>query len=125
MSDLTCHIITFGCQMNVDDSDRVGRRLASLGYRPTDDPIGADLIIVNTCSVREKAAQKVYSLLGRLVEAKRAKPAALLAVAGCLAQQEGQAMLDRGRSPGPGRGHRGDESAARAVGPGRPGPTDH
>lgn len=81
--------------MNVDDSDRVGRRLASLGYRPTDDPIGADLIIVNTCSVREKAAQKVYSLLGRLAEAKRAKPTALLAVAGCLAQQEGREMLDR------------------------------
>lgn len=95
------HIRTYGCQMNVYDSARMADVLASSGYELVDAAEEADLIIVNTCHIREKAAEKVYSELGRLRRIKRdgsgnaAGGATLLAVAGCVAQAEGAEMLER------------------------------
>jgi tRNA-2-methylthio-N6-dimethylallyladenosine synthase len=89
------HVQTFGCQMNVSDSDRIHDVLAPHGYRPTADPAQADLIILNTCSIREKAEQKMASQLGRLVPLKEHNPDLVLAVAGCVAQQEGAKLLKR------------------------------
>jgi len=90
---------TFGCQMNVYDSERMAEALARDGYAETSQPDGADLIILNTCHIREKAAEKVYSELGRLRHLKEARRAAggemLVAVAGCVAQAEGSEILAR------------------------------
>ena len=87
------HIITMGCQMNVYDSEQMERILAPMDYRPTSNPDKADLILVNTCSVREKAEHKVYSCLGRLERAKRKRPGLIIGVGGCVAQQEGERIL--------------------------------
>ena len=93
------HIKTFGCQMNAYNSERMAEALAEHGYTPTDDPAEADLVILNTCHIREKAAEKVYSELGRVRALKRARNArgldTMIAVAGCVAQAEGQEMLER------------------------------
>jgi tRNA-2-methylthio-N6-dimethylallyladenosine synthase len=93
------HIRTYGCQMNVYDSDRMAHSLASHGFRSTDRPDEADLVILNTCHIREKAAEKVYSELGRLRQARDARRAAggdmLIAVAGCVAQAEGELLVER------------------------------
>ena len=93
------HIKTYGCQMNVYDSQRMGDILAPLGYGPTGDPAEADLIILNTCHIREKAAEKVYSELGRLrrikKNAEREGRTVSIAVAGCVAQAEGQEIVRR------------------------------
>jgi tRNA-2-methylthio-N6-dimethylallyladenosine synthase len=89
-------IETFGCQMNVHDSERMSGLLDQAGYEETTDPEDADLVVLNTCSVRERAAEKMYSRLGELKatgEARGSMP--LIAVAGCVAQQEGEAILDR------------------------------
>jgi tRNA-2-methylthio-N6-dimethylallyladenosine synthase len=86
---------TFGCQMNVYDSGRIAGSLAPLGYQPTDRLSNADLVVVNTCAIRDKAQQKVYSLLGRLSEHKHQRPEVIIAVGGCVAQQQGRALLDR------------------------------
>jgi tRNA-2-methylthio-N6-dimethylallyladenosine synthase len=95
----TLFIKTYGCQMNLYDSARMADVLAPLGYRQVDRPEGADLIILNTCHIREKAAEKVYSELGRLRALKTGRTATggrrLLAVAGCVAQAEGEEMLRR------------------------------
>ena len=92
-------IKTYGCQMNVYDSARMADLLAPLGYAPADAPEGADMVILNTCHIREKAAEKVYSELGRLREMKEEKAAAgirmTIAVAGCTAQAEGAEMIRR------------------------------
>jgi len=92
-------IKTYGCQMNVYDSARMADVLAPLGYAPAADAAEADMIVLNTCHIREKAAEKVYSELGRLKAVKRAREAAggrlLLAVAGCVAQAEGEEMVRR------------------------------
>ena len=92
-------IKTYGCQMNVYDSDRMANMLACHGYERTDDPAAADLVLLNTCHIREKAAEKVYSELGRLrrlrEERRRRGGDMLLAVAGCVAQAEGEAMTER------------------------------
>ncbi|MDY6953600.1 MAG: tRNA (N6-isopentenyl adenosine(37)-C2)-methylthiotransferase MiaB, partial [Thermodesulfobacteriota bacterium] len=93
MATRRVHIITMGCQMNVYDSEQMERILAPMDYRPTSDPEKADLILVNTCSVREKAEHKVYSCLGRLERAKRKKPDLIIGVCGCVAQQEGERIL--------------------------------
>ena len=81
---------TYGCQMNAYDSARMADLLAPLGYAATDAPEGADMVILNTCHIRERAAEKVYSELGRLKTLKAEKALAggsmLLAVAGCVAQ---------------------------------------
>jgi len=85
---------SYGCQMNVYDSARMAEILAPLGYRPVDTPDLADLIILNTCHIREKAAEKVYSDLGRLKPIKNDR-GARIAVAGCVAQAEGEEVLRR------------------------------
>ena len=86
---------TFGCQMNVHDSLRIEETLHAEGYRRTEDPSLADVVIVNTCSVREKAEHKLMSLLGRLRPHKESRPGRALVVAGCVAQQEGERLLRR------------------------------
>ncbi|HEX9179536.1 MAG TPA: tRNA (N6-isopentenyl adenosine(37)-C2)-methylthiotransferase MiaB, partial [Burkholderiales bacterium] len=89
-------IQTFGCQMNEYDSDRMADLLrAEEGMQATDDPAQADLILVNTCSVREKAQEKVFATLGRWRPLKRARPGIMIAVAGCVASQEGDAIVRR------------------------------
>ena len=88
-------IKTYGCQMNVYDSARMADVLAPLGYAPGDDAEGADLVILNTCHIREKASEKVYSELGRLRLMKQERPGTLIAVAGCTAQAEGAEILRR------------------------------
>ncbi|HZP09016.1 tRNA (N6-isopentenyl adenosine(37)-C2)-methylthiotransferase MiaB [Methyloceanibacter sp.] len=93
------HIKTFGCQMNAYDSERMAEALQPLGYRLTHEEEDADLVILNTCHIREKAAEKVYSELGRVRLAKNARKRAgrntLIAVAGCVAQAEGQEIVAR------------------------------
>jgi tRNA-2-methylthio-N6-dimethylallyladenosine synthase len=89
---------TFGCQMNVHDSDRMAAVLAAAGGTPVDRPEEADAVVFNTCSVREKAEQKLRSEVGKLATLKRQRPGLVIAVAGCVAQQEGQALLDRVRT---------------------------
>ena len=95
----TVFIKTYGCQMNVYDSERMAGALAARGYAPADGPEGADLVILNTCHIREKAAEKVYSELGRLKPLSEAKARAggrmTVAVAGCVAQAEGAEMQRR------------------------------
>jgi len=93
------YIKTYGCQMNVYDSERMADVLAPLGYGMTDDPSQADLVVLNTCHIREKATEKVYSELGRLREMKDARRAEgqsmTIAVAGCVAQAEGEEIMRR------------------------------
>jgi tRNA-2-methylthio-N6-dimethylallyladenosine synthase len=86
---------TFGCQMNENDSDRMLGFLKDIKYSRTDRPENADLIIINTCSIRDKAEQKVYSILGRFRELKKERPWLIIGVSGCVAQQEGAALLKR------------------------------
>ena len=86
---------TYGCQMNVYDSERMSAAMASAGYDATDTAEDADLILLNTCHIREKAAEKVYSELGRLKELKSDKPDLKIGVAGCVAQAEGEQIVAR------------------------------
>jgi len=87
-------IKTFGCQMNEYDSEKM-RALLAEGYSPTEELSAADLVIVNTCSVREKGEQKLFSLLGELRDIKKEKPSLIIGVGGCVAQQEGREILSR------------------------------
>ncbi|HEX8949114.1 MAG TPA: tRNA (N6-isopentenyl adenosine(37)-C2)-methylthiotransferase MiaB [Dissulfurispiraceae bacterium] len=89
------YLSTFGCQMNVHDSERIAGILKSEDYVETDSPRDADIVIFNTCSIRQKAEQKFYSELGRVKSLKRKNPGLKIAVAGCIAQQEGSTMLRR------------------------------
>jgi tRNA-2-methylthio-N6-dimethylallyladenosine synthase len=86
---------TFGCQMNVHDSERIDETLRGAGYALAADPESADVIVINTCSVREKAEHKLRSLVGTLTDLKTERPDLVIAVAGCLAQQEGVQLLSR------------------------------
>ncbi len=86
---------TFGCQMNVHDSDRMEEVLVAHGWRPVTSPEEADLVVLNTCSVREKAEQKLRSEVGKLAPLKRQRPDLVICVAGCVAQQEGEKLLKR------------------------------
>ena len=91
---------TYGCQMNVYDSQRMQDVLAPLGYEPVDEAAGADMVILNTCHIREKAAEKVFSDLGRIRKHKKAKEEngidkMIVAVAGCVAQAEGAELMRR------------------------------
>lgn len=95
MFDRTFHIHTIGCQMNVYDADLMAGALMAMGYRPVADPEAAELAIVNTCAIREKAEQKVYSLLGRLAGIKRQRPGMRIAVGGCVAQLAGPRIQRR------------------------------
>jgi tRNA-2-methylthio-N6-dimethylallyladenosine synthase len=98
-TDKKLFIKTWGCQMNVYDSRRMADILGALGYRPVDTPEGADMVILNTCHIREKATDKVFSDLGRLRPHKELKEKdggrMLIAVAGCVAQAEGDFILER------------------------------
>jgi tRNA-2-methylthio-N6-dimethylallyladenosine synthase len=89
------HITTFGCQMNKADSERMGGILEEMGFEWAEDPNQADLILYNTCTIRDNAEQKVYSYLGRQAERKRKNPNLTLIMAGCVAQQEGASLLRR------------------------------
>lgn len=89
------HITTFGCQMNKADSERMAGILEEMGYHFTEDPYAADLVLYNTCTIRDNAEQKVYSYLGRQAKRKQTKPDLTLIVAGCVAQQEGESLLRR------------------------------
>jgi tRNA-2-methylthio-N6-dimethylallyladenosine synthase len=92
------HIETFGCQMNVHDSERLAGLLEQAGYDATADPLDADVVVLNTCTVRERAEEKLYSRLGELrVQQQELGARPLVAVAGCLAQQEGETLLKRSR----------------------------
>jgi len=95
----TVYIKSYGCQMNVYDSSRMADLLADQGYQPADTPDDADLVILNTCHIREKAAEKVYSDIGRLRALKDKSASAgrdmTIAVAGCVAQAEGEEIIRR------------------------------
>ena len=87
-------IETFGCQMNVHDSERMAGLLDQAGYEPTNDDLDADVIVINTCSVREHAEEKLYTRLGELrVLGDKTGRRPMVAVAGCVAQQEGRSLL--------------------------------
>src|SRR6476620_5283300 len=90
------YIHTFGCQMNVNDTNRMGEALASMSYAPTPVADNADLIILNTCSIREKAEEKMLSALGRYRTVKLQR-GALIGVGGCVAQQEKGKLLEKVR----------------------------
>jgi tRNA-2-methylthio-N6-dimethylallyladenosine synthase len=126
MTPKTFKIKSFGCQMNVYDGERMGELLASEGMAAAADGADADLIVLNTCHIREKAAEKAYSDVGRLRREDGSKP--LIALAGCVAQAEGAEA--RKRAPmidivvGPHAYHRLPEMVAQATGGGRPVDTD-
>jgi tRNA-2-methylthio-N6-dimethylallyladenosine synthase len=88
-------INTFGCQMNKADSERMAGILEAMGYQAGADEHTADLVLYNTCTIRDNAEQKVYSYLGRQAQRKRTNPNLTLVVAGCVAQQEGESLLRR------------------------------
>ncbi|MGE0746966.1 MAG: tRNA (N6-isopentenyl adenosine(37)-C2)-methylthiotransferase MiaB [Rhodospirillales bacterium] len=111
-------IRTYGCQMNVYDSARMADVLAPLGFAPADSPEAADMVVLNTCHIREKAAEKMFSELGRLRAQKRER-GTVIAVAGCVAQAEGAEILRRAPYVdivvGPQAYHRLPELVARAA----------
>lgn len=89
------YLETYGCQINLRDSERIVQVMRRIGYVPTELIEDADLVVLNTCSVRDKAEQKVYSALGRLRELKERKKGLIVGVGGCVAQQEGEKLLRR------------------------------
>ncbi len=89
------HITTFGCQMNKADSERMAGILENMGMTWVEEPNEADVILYNTCTIRDNAEQKVYSYLGRQAKRKQTQPDLTLIVAGCVAQQEGEQLLRR------------------------------
>jgi tRNA-2-methylthio-N6-dimethylallyladenosine synthase len=88
-------VVTFGCQMNQHDSERIAEVLSSAGYHEVPEPELADIVLLNTCSVREKAEQKLRSEVGRLALLKAKRPDLVIAIAGCVAQQEGERLVSR------------------------------
>jgi tRNA-2-methylthio-N6-dimethylallyladenosine synthase len=91
------YIRTFGCQMNEHDTQKLYKILEK-DYQPVDAPEKADLVLINTCSVREKPEQKLYSMLGEMRELRSTRPGLMVGVCGCVAQQEGEAILKKGRN---------------------------
>ena len=89
------NITTFGCQMNKADSERMAGVLEEMGFEASEDPNLADVVLYNTCTIRDNAEQKVYSYLGRQAKRKHQQPDLTLVVAGCVAQQEGEKLLRR------------------------------
>ncbi|MFB2971901.1 tRNA (N6-isopentenyl adenosine(37)-C2)-methylthiotransferase MiaB [Aerosakkonema sp. BLCC-F183] len=89
------HITTFGCQMNKADSERMAGILEDMGFEWSEDPNDANVILYNTCTIRDNAEHKVYSHLGRQAKRKQEQPNLTLILAGCVAQQEGEALLRR------------------------------
>jgi tRNA-2-methylthio-N6-dimethylallyladenosine synthase len=126
MTPKTFKIKSFGCQMNVYDGERMTELLGARGMRPASDDEDADLVVLNTCHIREKAVDKAYSDVGRLRREDGSKP--LIALAGCVAQAEGAEA--KRRSPmidmvvGPQAYHRLPEMVAEAARGGRPVDTD-
>ncbi|KHQ51209.1 tRNA (N6-isopentenyl adenosine(37)-C2)-methylthiotransferase MiaB [Mameliella alba] len=95
MAPKKLYIKTYGCQMNVYDSERMAEAMGGEGYETTERPEDADMILLNTCHIREKAAEKVYSELGRYKGLKAARPDLKIGVAGCVAQAEGEEIMRR------------------------------
>lgn len=95
MPDKLIYMETFGCQMNVNDSERIITMLADLGYAPTNDPSVANMILLNTCSVRSGAEEKIYKRLQNLRIYKRDGKSQIIGVGGCVAQQEGEELLKK------------------------------
>jgi tRNA-2-methylthio-N6-dimethylallyladenosine synthase len=91
----TFFVETFGCQMNVNDSEKVAGLLRAEGYVPVGEPAQADVVFINTCAVREGAAEKLYHSLGRLRQLKAQNPHLVLSVGGCVAQLQGRRVLER------------------------------
>ncbi|HMK35735.1 MAG TPA: tRNA (N6-isopentenyl adenosine(37)-C2)-methylthiotransferase MiaB [Desulfomonilaceae bacterium] len=91
----TYYIETYGCQMNEHDSEKMSRMLEQMGFRPVSEAEQADVVIINTCSIREKAEHKVYSALGTLKSLKTKNPAMVTVVSGCVAQQERGRLLKK------------------------------
>jgi len=89
------YLETFGCQMNVSDSEKIVGLMKGIGYGETADPAHADLILLNTCSIRAKAEQRVYGHLGKFKYLKEQKPGLIIGVGGCVAQQEGERLLKK------------------------------
>ena len=89
------YLETFGCQMNVSDSEKIVALMKGIGYGRTSDSAQADLILLNTCSIRAKAEQKVYGHLGKFKSMKEGKPGLIIGVGGCVAQQEGEKLLKK------------------------------
>lgn len=85
----------YGCQMNISDAERMEGQLATLGYERTEDMARADLILLNTCCVRETAEDKVYGKIGEIKHIKRANPVLIFGITGCMAQKEGEALIRR------------------------------
>ena len=85
----------YGCQMNISDAERMEGQLATLGYERTEDMARADLILLNTCCVRETAEDKVYGKIGEIKHIKRRNPALIFGITGCMAQKEGEALIRR------------------------------
>jgi len=122
----TYHIITFGCQMNEHDSEVLAGMLESMGFTQADEVDGADIVLLNTCCVRETAENKVFSLLGRLRRLKKEKPGMIIGVSGCMSQQEGMAAKIRRGFPhvdlilGTGGAHELPDLIGRVIGRGSP-----
>lgn len=91
-SEMRFSVLTWGCQMNEDDSRQISNLIEQTGYRPTEDVSDADIVMLNTCSVREKPEQKVRSKLGELRLLKLEKPSLIIGVCGCMAQRDGLAL---------------------------------
>ncbi len=94
MNNKAFYLETFGCQMNVVDSERIVALLGGIGYHQVDEPARADLILLNTCAVRDKAVRKAYGHLGRFKPLKERNPTLILGMGGCIAQQEGKQLLE-------------------------------
>lgn len=94
MNNKAFYLETFGCQMNVVDSERIVDLLGGIGYQQVAEPGQADLILLNTCAVRDKAVRKAYGHLGRFKPLKELKPGLILGMGGCIAQQEGKQLLE-------------------------------
>ena len=90
-----CKLIVYGCQGNVSDGERMAGQLKAIGYERTEDMDQADLILINTCCVRETAEDKVYGKIGEIKSLKRKKPELIFGIAGCMAQKEGEALIKR------------------------------
>ena len=97
----TYRVKSFGCQMNVYDGERMGELLEAQGIAPAPDGEEADLVVLNTCHIREKAAEKVYSDIGRISKSgRKAGKQPMIAVAGCVAQAEGEEIMKRSPAVG-------------------------
>ena len=90
-----CKLIVYGCQGNVSDGERMAGQLKAIGYERTEEMEQADLILINTCCVRETAEDKVYGKIGEIKALKRRKPELIFGIAGCMAQKEGEALIKR------------------------------